>query len=236
MSNMIDQVISEPPLMEGKSKRVFSYKENLVLVELIPTLTSFTFDRHEYVEGTDELRLDFYEKAVNVLKEKNIETAFVERVSSNRYIAELCTNPPFEVIVKNYAIGSTLRYYPGLFEKHSKFKNPIVKFDYRIDPEDKPIAADYIREYGEDPDALKEIALNVNEALQEWMPQMDLIDFCLIFGRNSDGNYVITSEISPDGMRLKSKDGNSLDKDLFRNGASHEAIRQEWTRLIKSIQ
>lgn len=100
MKNAIDQMISEPPIMEGRSKRVFSYKENLVLVELIPTLTSFTYDRHEYVEGTDVLRLDFYEKAVEVLKEKNIKTAFVERVGSNRYIAELCTNPPFEVIVK----------------------------------------------------------------------------------------------------------------------------------------
>lgn len=235
MNNAIDRVISDSPIMEGRSKRIYEYKDDLLLVELIPSLTSYTYDRHELVEGTDVLRLDFYEKAVEVLSKEGIKTAFVERVDSRRYIAQHCSNPPFEVIVKNFAIGSTLKFYPGLFEKYAEFENPIVKFDYRTDPEDQPIAADYIREYGEDPEALKSIALNVNKALKEWMSDLVLVDFCLIFGKNSRGEYVITSEVSPDGMRLKSESGRSLDKDLFRKGASHENIRKEWKRLLNLI-
>ncbi|WP_372633640.1 phosphoribosylaminoimidazolesuccinocarboxamide synthase [Fodinibius sp.] len=235
MNTSIDRVISDSPIMEGRSKRIYEYKDNLLLVELIPSLTSYTYDRHELVEGTDALRLDFYEKAVDVLKKEDIKTAFVERVDSRRYIARHCTNPPFEVIVKNFAIGSTLKFYPGLFKKNAEFDRPIVKFDYRTNPEDQPIAADYIREYGEDPEALKTIALSVNEALKKWMSDLVLVDFCLIFGKDPSGEYVITSEISPDGMRLKSESGRSLDKDLFRKGASHKDIRTEWKRLLNLI-
>src|SRR5579862_2266965 len=138
-------------IKQGNSKRIFSSGDGLCVVELIPSLSSFTYSRYEDVEGTEVLRLDFYEMAAARLAEAGIHTAFRERVAPNAYLADLCSESPFEVIVKNVAQGSTTRKYPGLFEDGMRLPFPVVKFDYRTSPEDQPIAEDYVRAYGGDP-------------------------------------------------------------------------------------
>ena len=58
-----------------------------------------------------------------------------------------------------------------------------MKFDYRTDPEDQPIAEDYVRELGLDTQRMKDIALLLlNETLQRWLTPLDLWDFCIIIG------------------------------------------------------
>jgi len=111
----------------------------------------------------------------------------------------------------------------------------VVKFDYRIDPEDQPIATDYVREWGADPDACRIIALAANAALRAWLAPLILIDICFVLGKHPDGHLCITSEISPDCMRLTSPDGESLDKDLFRRGLPAVQIIDTWTGLIASL-
>lgn len=224
------------PVVEGHSKRLYALDDDHYLIELIPSLSSFTFGRHELVPGTEVLRLDFYELAAKRLHQAGLRTAFVERVSPDRYIARRCVSPPFETIVKNIAIGSTTRKYPGLFPEGHRFDPPIVKFDYRIDPEDQPIADDYVRAAGYCPETLKAMALSVNTHLRSWLAPADLRDFCLIIGRDPDRQETILSEISPDCMRLRGPDGSPLDKDLFRQGASHDEIIAAWTRLVADVR
>jgi len=232
----IDTLLNVEPIIKGKSKHLYAYDDEHYLAKLIPSLASFTYNRYEMVEKTQNLRLDFYEMAVSLLNKNGISTAFVQRLDDDKYLTKRCTSPPFEVIVKNYAVGSTQRKYPGLFPDNYKFPTPIVKFDYRIDPEDIPIAADYLKIYGEDPELLKKIALKTNKILCEWLSPNILIDFCLIFGTNDEGEVCITSEISPDCMRLKSQNGTSLDKDLFREGKDHQEIIATWTQLVEDLK
>ncbi|MBJ6369255.1 phosphoribosylaminoimidazolesuccinocarboxamide synthase [Snuella sedimenti] len=232
----ISDILKETPVVKGRSKYLYDYDANHYVAKLIPSLSSFTYNRHEMVDKTQNLRLDFYEMAVALLNKHNIPTAYVKRLDTDVYLTQKCTSPPFEVIVKNYAVGSTQRKYPGLFDDNYKFSNPIVKFDYRIDPEDLPISADYLREYGEDPELLKSLALKTNDILSEWLYPRVLVDFCLIFGTNKAGEVCITSEISPDCMRLKSEAGASLDKDLFRSGKNHHEIVAVWTDLITDLK
>ena len=111
-----------------------------------------------------------------------------------------------------------------------------MKFDFRIDPEDQPIADDYVAAAGFDPVALKSIALRTNSLLREWLAPAELRDFCLIIGRDETGQYSVISEISPDCMRLVSPQGQSLDKDLFRFGASHDTIRSAWRALVAELK
>jgi phosphoribosylaminoimidazole-succinocarboxamide synthase len=231
----IEKAVSQPPMVTGRSKEVFRLGPDLCLVRLIPSLTSFTYGRDELVAGTEKLRLDFYELAARRLEANGVETVFRERVSDDMYVARLCPSPPFEVIVKNLATGSTIRKYPGLFEEGHRFHTPVVKFDYRTDPEDQPIAEDYVRECGFDPAALKTKILLINQILRDWLQPNDLWDFCVVFGRREDGAYVVQSEVSPDCMRLRSPDGEALDKDLFRQGRSHEEIIQIWSRLNRML-
>jgi phosphoribosylaminoimidazole-succinocarboxamide synthase len=223
------------PVSKGRSKLVYDLPDGSCLVRLIPSLNSFTYQREELVPGTDRLRLDFYERAAAVLDAAGVRTVFTERVDDTAYVARYVPSPPFEVIVKNVAVGSTVRKYPGLFEEGHRFAAPVVKFDYRVDPEDQPIAEDYLREFGVSPDALRAVALQANAALRSWLHPRDLQDFCVIVGVDAEGQYRITSEVSPDCMRLRSPDGSSLDKDLFRHGADAEEILRIWSELVRSL-
>ena len=222
--------------MEGRSKAIHDIDGRHCLVRLIPSLTSFTYGRHELVAGTEVLRLDFFDMAVQKLRQAGIRTAFVRRVAADMYIAEYCRGMPFEVIVKNVAGGSTLVKYPGRFPAGHRFRRPVVKFDFRVDPEDQPISEDYVREAGFDANALKNVALRVNAVLRAWLRPCDLLDFCLIFGLDAAGRYSIISEISPDAMRLRSPEGRPLDKDLFRQGAPGVEILSAWRELAEGLR
>ncbi|MEY9484316.1 phosphoribosylaminoimidazole-succinocarboxamide synthase [Streptomyces calvus] len=225
----------EPDIV-GKSKKLWRLDDGRCLIELIPSLRSFTYDRDEIVTDTGPLRLEFYERAAARLTADGVRTAFVRKVSPICYLADYCPAPPFEVVVKNRAVGSTLIKYPGLFVPEEKLPRPVVKFDYRTDPEDQPIAEDYLRALGIDVDELARLARTVNDSLASWLHPLELWDFCLIFGTAADGAPVLISEVSQDCMRLRHADGSSLDKDLFRKGAGHQEIVTAWRRLLDELR
>ncbi|WP_189057409.1 phosphoribosylaminoimidazolesuccinocarboxamide synthase [Longimycelium tulufanense] len=225
----------EPDIV-GRSKRLWLREGGTCLVELVPSLRSFTYRRDELVAATGKLRLDFYELAAARLADSGVRTAFRARVGDIRYLADYRPAPPFEVIVKNVATGSTIRKYPGLFEEGYRFSPPVVKFDYRVDPEDQPIGEDYLRAAGVPVAAFHEVALRCNRVLTEWLSPLDLWDFCLVVAVDTDGEPIIISEVSPDCMRLRSEDGRALDKDLFRAGADHDTIVAQWRELIDRVR
>jgi phosphoribosylaminoimidazole-succinocarboxamide synthase len=224
------------PDIVGRSKRLWLLPGGRCLVQIIPSLRSFTYQRDEIVERTGPLRLDFYERAAAKVESAGVPCAFLERVSDDSYVADYCPAAPFEVIVKNRATGSTTRKYPGLFEDGMPLPRPVVKFDYRTDPEDQPIGEDYLRALGLPVDDMREAALAVNEVLRSWLRPLDVWDFCLIFGQKADGGLTVISEISQDCMRLRHQDGSPLDKDLFRSGIEGDEIVNQWSRVLDVIR
>jgi len=232
----VAEITSRPPDVSGRSKRVWRHGGDRCVVQLIPTLSSFTYQREAVMPGTERLRLDFYERCAGRMRAAGVATTFLGRLGPATYLADFVAAPPFEVIVKNVAQGSTTRKYPGLFPEGHRFQRPVVKFDYRIDPEDQPIAEDYVRELGCDPAAMKALALSANDLLRQWLQPFDLLDVCFVMGVATDGRFTINSEISPDCMRLKSADGSSLDKDLFRHGAREDEILRVWSRLVEGLR
>ncbi|MEE1930150.1 phosphoribosylaminoimidazolesuccinocarboxamide synthase [Streptomyces sp. TRM 70351] len=224
------------PDIEGRSKRLWLGDDGTSCrVELIPSLRSYTYDRDEMIPETARLRLDFYETAAARLEEEGVRTVFRRRLGPVSYEAAYVPAPPFEVIVKNLATGSTVRKYPGLFPEGHRFDPPVVKFDFRIDPEDQPIGEDYLRAAGVDVEAYRQTALTCNAALRSWLAPLDLWDFCLVVGPDAEGRPVINSEVSPDCMRLRDTAGRPLDKDLFRQGAEPAEIVRVWTDLVRRI-
>lgn len=234
-TDLLDLTRSRPPDLSGRSKRLWRLADGTCVVEIIPSLRSFTYQRDEMLPETGPLRLDFYERAAARLAADGIRTAFRRRLSPTSYLAEFHPAPPFEVVVKNRAVGSTLRKYPGLFPAEQKLPRPVVKFDYRVDPEDQPIGEDYLRVLDIPVDELRRLALAVNDCLIRWLAPIELWDFCLIFGFAEDGTPVLISEVSQDCMRLRRPDGSASDKDLFRRGAGHEEIYTAWKRLLDEL-
>ncbi|MCN0177309.1 phosphoribosylaminoimidazolesuccinocarboxamide synthase [Salinispora arenicola] len=224
------------PDITGRSKKVWFVEPGRCVVEMIPSLRSFTHDRDELMDGTAELRLDFFEYVSGVLAKAGVPTVFRERLGPITYLADYRPAVPFEVIVKNRATGSTTRKYPGLFEEGRVFAPPVVKFDYRTDPEDQPIGEDYLRRTGVDVEAYRRLALACNTVLHTLVSPLELWDFCLVIAPDEERGLVINSEISPDCMRLRRADGEPYDKDLFRRGASREQIIERWTELMGLVR
>ncbi|WP_318205011.1 phosphoribosylaminoimidazolesuccinocarboxamide synthase [Streptomyces sp. SCL15-4] len=226
---------TRPPDITGRSKQLWLLPDDLCLVRLVPSLRSFTYARDEMVDETGPLRLDFYERAAARLTEAGVRCAFRGRVSATMYLAEYRPAPPFEVIVKNVATGSTTRKYPGLFPDGQPLPRPVVKFDYRVDPEDQPIGEDYLRALGLPVGAMRDQALVVNDVLRDWLAPLEVWDFCLIFGTGADGGLWLISEVSQDCMRLRHADGSPLDKDLFRDGVPGAEIVHQWKRAFDAL-
>jgi len=229
-------VTANRPDITGRSKKIWFCGPGRCVVEMIPSLRSYTYDRDELVNGTAELRLDFFEYVSARLERAGVHTVFRERLGPVTYLADYRPAPPFEVIVKNRATGSTSRKYPGLFEEGHAFDPPVVKFDYRVDPEDQPIGEDYLRQLGVDVEANRAVALGCNSVLRATLNPLELWDFCLVIASDEDRGLVISSEISPDCMRLRRSDGEPYDKDLFRRGAPAEQIIERWTELLGMVR
>ena len=229
-----DLVRDREPDVTGRSKQLWLLPDGQCMVRLIPSLRSFTYDRDELVDGTAPLRLDFYERAAEKMRAAGVPCAFRERVGSDSYLADYHPAPPFEVIVKNVANGSTTRKYPGLFPDGEPLPRPVVKFDYRTEPEDQPIGEDYLRVLGLPVEQMRAYALAVNDVLRSWLDPLQVWDFCVIFGVGEDGLSLI-SEVSQDCMRLRDVDGAPVDKDLFRQGASAEEIVARGREVLNEL-
>lgn len=235
--NRYQDVISgkQHKIKEGRSKIVYR-KCNNIIVELKPSLDSVTYHRSENVVGTELLRNSICEKFIRALQSNSIEVIDYNRLSSNSYSCDYCYSLPFEVIVKKTAVGTTITDCPGLFYPNMPFKKPIVRFDYRCDPKDITIPRDYIINYGLDPEQLENTSSNAFSVLQDLLKNAgyELIDLCFVYGFTLDGSIKIISEISPDGMRIR-KDGQSYDKDLFRNGYGDDCIISNWEKLLEDL-
>jgi len=62
ISNFVKKsnVKTDCPILEGESKKFYKVNDNIALIELKPTMYSFTHNRYGIVEGTDELRAKFW--------------------------------------------------------------------------------------------------------------------------------------------------------------------------------
>jgi len=223
-------------LKEGKSK-IIHQKSDRMIVTLIPTLTTYTYQKHQIINGTEILRNSIFEIFAGELVKNNISIIDYKYISENKYSSEFCFTFPFEVIVKNRATGTTLINCPGLFTKNMPFFSTVVRFDYRREHNDIAIPTDYVRNYGIDTDFLKDNSLRAFNILKTILANIgyELIDLCFIYGFDLKGNIKIVSEISPDGMRII-KNGESFDKDLFRCDYDVSKIILNWNKLLDDLR
>ena len=125
---------------------------------------------------------------------------------------------PLEVIVRNRAAGSIVR--TTTIQEGQPIIPAIVEFFLKDDSKHDPLLTpDRVKLMGIDPKPLQEQATIINELLLNIfnLTGMDLIDFKIEFGIDNHGDLLLADEISPDSMRLWSKESRDrFDKDLFR--------------------
>jgi phosphoribosylaminoimidazole-succinocarboxamide synthase len=210
-------------IYEGKAKKVFATGEPGKLIqEFKDSLTAFNAQKKGSFKGKGSINLKITSTIFDYLAENGIPTHYVQSLDDTHMVVEKLAMIPLEVVVRNRAAGS-MSTRLGIPEGTAR-KTPVVEFYFKKDELNDPlITDDHVKMLGIADDSelkeLREKALNVNSKLKILFAEVgvDLIDFKIEFGKDSQGRIVLGDEISPDSCRLwDSKTQEKLDKDRFR--------------------
>ncbi len=208
---------------EGKAKRVFANDKSSthVIIEFKDTITAGDGDKSEEIEGKGALACETTVLFFEYLNGKGVGTHFVKKETETRIKCKKLSIIPLEVVCRNVAAGSFCGRY-GI-EKGLVFSQPIVEFFIKDDNlHDPPITAEAAVSIGlaseTEVSFMRSVTRSVNYYLSELLVQADLklVDFKLEFGKTVDGHILLGDEVSGDTMRVWTINGESLDKDLFR--------------------
>lgn len=210
-------------LYEGKAKRLYATEqEDVLFVEYKNSATAFNGEKKAEIEGKGILNNRISTIIFEKLKEKGIESHFIEQISDNEQLVRKVDIIPIEVVVRNIAAGSLAKRI-GV-EEGTPLKRAIVEFYYKNDDLGDPfINNEHIEILDlatkEEVEQIYQLGLKVNNVLKPLFEEINviLVDFKLEFGRDKDGNVILADEISPDTCRLwDAKTKQKLDKDVFR--------------------
>jgi phosphoribosylaminoimidazole-succinocarboxamide synthase len=227
-------------LYEGKAKRIFSTDdEQTVLIEYKDSATAFNGQKKADITGKGRLNNEITSLLFLNLQAQGIPSHFIKRISETEQLVKRVTIIPLEVVVRNIAAGSLSKRL-GI-EEGKELTKPLVEFYLKNDDLGDPLlTTDHIYELNlateEELNLLKEKALKINTVLSSFFTELgiNLIDFKLEFGKDSEGEILLADEISPDTCRLWDKKTNEkLDKDVFRRdlGSLTEAYENILARL-----
>lgn len=219
--------VATQKMYEGKAKVIFLTKdENYLIQEFKNDITAFNGVKKDSLQNKGLINNYISEYFMGLLAQSDISTHFVKRISDTAQLIKRVDIIPLEVIVRNRAAGSFVKRF-GV-EKGMKFYRPCVEFSLKDDSLGDPaISEDQIEcmnilSYN-DILHVKSIALRVNEVLQKEFDKsnLELIDFKIevgyLCGSRRKEDILVADEISPDSCRIWDKEGNSLDKDIYRN-------------------
>ncbi len=228
-------------LYEGKGKRLYKCEdENLLIAEFKDDLTAFNAQKRSQEEGKGALNAAISARLFKLLESQGVKTHLVETLDPTHQLVKKVSIIPIEVVVRNTATGSLSKRL-GI-EDGKKLPFVLVEFYLKNDDLGDPILNDehcLLLELVKDRETLellKAKGRKINEILQAFFAdrRLDLIDFKVEFGIDSDGEILLSDEISPDSCRFWDMDTQEkLDKDRFRQGIGSVKIAYE--EVLKRI-
>jgi len=227
-------------IYEGKAKKVFKTDDaNLYVIEYKDDATAGNGAKKGTIQGKGVINNKMTVVLFKMLEEKGIPTHFVKMLSDNEQLVKAVTIFPLEVIIRNTAAGSMSKRV-GVPEG-TVLEEPIFEFSYKNDDYNDPLIND---DYAvalklatrEEVGRIRELTLKINEILKAYFLErgINLIDFKIEFGKTSDGQIVLSDEISPDTCRFWDvKTGKKLDKDRFRQDMGD--IEEAYQEMLKRV-
>jgi len=228
-------------IYEGKAKKIYSTERpDVFLQEFKDDATAFNGLKKDKIPHKGELNNQISSRIFEYLKENNIPTHFIKKVSDNEMLVNKVDIIKVEVVCRNIAAGSLVKKFG--FREGTELKEPIVEYYLKSDElgdplftEDHIFALNLTDKYGLD--IIKKMTLSINTLLKKFFLDkgIKLVDFKLEFGKDKNGNIILADEISPDTCRLwDSKTDKKLDKDRFRFdlGEVEEAYMEIKNRIV----
>ncbi|MEG1501435.1 MAG: phosphoribosylaminoimidazolesuccinocarboxamide synthase, partial [Clostridiales bacterium] len=129
-------------IYEGKAKRVYKTDDaDLAWIEYKDDATAFNGEKKAQIMGKGELNNQISAIFFELLKEKGVESHFVEMKSKTEQVVKILDIIPVEVVVRNIAAGSLAKRL-GLPEGTAMAKT-IVEWYYKDDALGDPMINDY---------------------------------------------------------------------------------------------
>ncbi len=213
-------------LYEGKAKILYKTDDkNLLISEFKDDLTAFNGAKKSSETGKGALNNKISTELFKLLESKGVPTHFVEFIDDNHMLHKSVDVILIEVIVRNVATGSLSKNL-GI-EDGKVLPFTLVEFDYKNDDLGDPKLNDQhciileLVDNTDELDQLRAMARQVNDILRPFFAEkgLNLVDFKLEFGKDSEGNIILADEISPDNCRFWDMEtGEKMDKDRFRQG------------------
>ena len=228
-------------LYEGKAKRLFTTEDpNLLIAEFKDDLTAFNGVKHDQEAGKGALNNKISTELFKLLEDAGIPTHFVDRPDDTHMLVKKVDIILIEVVVRNIATGSLTKRL-GI-EDGTKLPFALVEFYYKRDDLGDPlindehcIILDLVKNEG-DLEELKRLGREINTILKAFFAKkgLNLVDFKVEFGYDSEGKILLADEISPDSCRFwDMASGEKLDKDRFRQGLGNVKVAYE--EVLKRI-
>lgn len=228
-------------IYEGKAKKIFSTDSpDVFLQEFKDDATAFNGLKKDKIPHKGELNNQISSKIFEFLKENDIPTHFIKKVSDTEMLVNKVDIIKVEVVCRNIAAGSLVKKFG--FTEGAELKEPIVEYYLKSDELGDPLFTDdHIYALGLTDkfglDIIKKMTLRINTLLKKFFIDkgIKLVDFKLEFGKDRNGNIILADEISPDTCRLwDSKTDKKLDKDRFRfdMGEVEEAYIEIKNRIV----
>ncbi|HMS34132.1 MAG TPA: phosphoribosylaminoimidazolesuccinocarboxamide synthase [Ignavibacteria bacterium] len=228
-------------IYEGKAKKIFSTDSPDVFLQVFKDdATAFNGLKKDKIPHKGELNNQISTRIFQYLKENDIPTHFIKKVSDTEMLVNKVDIIKVEVVCRNIAAGSLVKKFG--FTEGTELKQPIVEYYLKSDElgdplftEDHIFALNLTDKFGLD--IIKKMTLRINTLLKKFFIDkgIKLVDFKLEFGKDKNGNIILADEISPDTCRLwDSETDKKLDKDRFRfdMGEVEEAYMEIKNRII----
>lgn len=228
-------------LYEGKAKKLYKSEDpDLLIAEFKDDLTAFNAQKKGQEQGKGALNCQISTQLFKLLEENGIETHLVETIDQNHQLVKKVEIIPIEVVVRNTATGSLTKRL-GI-EDGKELPFVLVEFYLKDDDLNDPIICDDhcimmgLVEAREELDMLREKAKKINDILKDFFAKrrLKLVDFKVEFGKDKEGNILLSDEISPDSCRFWDMDtGEKMDKDRFRQNLGNVKVAYE--EVLKRI-
>ena len=228
-------------MYEGKAKVLYATGiPNELLMVFKDDITAGDGAKKDTMPNKGKLNCTTSKRIFEYLHEHNVETHYQSSPEVNEQFVKQVEIIPVEVVLRNIAAGSICRRYAvdqgvifntpllELFLKCDELHDPLCNEDVAV--EMKWATRDQLRQ-------MKEQAHLVHKLMTDYWAKYDLtlVDAKYEFGKDVNGNIILADEITCDSQRIWTKDGKSLDKDVFRQGVNMGDVEDVYNYIHKLI-
>ena len=228
-------------MYEGKAKVLYATGiPNELLMVFKDDITAGDGAKKDTMPNKGKLNCTTSKRIFEYLHEHNVETHYQSSPEVNEQFVKEVEIIPVEVVIRNVAAGSICRRYAvdtgvifnspllELFLKCDQLHDPLCNEDVAV--EMKWATRDQLRQ-------MKEQAHIVHKLMTDYWAKYDLtlVDAKYEFGKDVNGNIILADEITCDSQRIWTKEGKSLDKDVFRQGDNMGDVEDVYNYIHKLI-